>query len=766
MAGIIHSDIRRELKNEILTGVFAGPVIGLKFQTPTVSGITNERGEFHYRHGETVSFLIGRLVLGTTEGAPRVNLAQLISRVSGNIDKLHDPSVTNLARLVQTLDQDGDVENGVTIAPVVHEIVGSRVIMLDYPPGMHGANPAGQASFDSNPVIVDLLNELNAKPGVFTTKVPRKLCTAAAARNELRRNIRGIIKLTDVRIPLRDGSFVYADIFRPADDGHHPVIMSMSFYGKSFYHECICGEADANQKEEMEDRYFSGNPDGLQSENHETVNTSEWVPNGYAVVRIDARGVCKSPGLQAPLSRQEAEDYYDAIEWAGVQPWSNGNVVLWGMSYVAMTQHNVASLQPSHLKAMIAQGTDSDPYNEYLSGGGLLAEAWWTWWREIWSGNNRCGERRETDWMARLKANPFNDPSLYGPHSASFMRPEIEKATAPVWIVGPQTGIVIHQLGSSETFIRSTGARAKKFDFIDAWFPNCYRGETLATHQRYFDYWLKGIENGAADDPPVRVQVRTGNAASFELYENTWPIPRTEYTKLYLDASPSEWNGGDDSRRNFLRIVHTPPDAENSASYDAHLDLGQPIPFPKGYVGGTPRSSTGVSFVSDPMPEDMVLVGYMKVGLWVSSTSSDMDVHVSLRVVDDQDREIRYEAIVLPVDPEHISPVTYGVLKVSHRKLDDVRTTEYWPVHPHAAPDNSRLEKEETVWIEIGLNPSSALVRKGYRLRLDVQPNPPAGVPARRYDETYHIGATNRIFTGPRHQSYVQLPVVPAATKS
>lgn len=760
MAGINHSGSKQDFDGASLTGVFAGPVSGLKYQTPTMSGLTNGRGEFRYRHGEAVTFLVGHLVLGTIRGAPRVNLAQLAKRVAGNIGKLHDASVTNLARFLLTLDQDGDLENGVNIAPAVHDIVGSRVIPFDNPPIVVAAGVGGADRFDNDPVVVDLLKALNATAGVFTAKVPRKLCTGTAARNEMRRNIRGIIKTTDVKIPVRDGSYVCADIFRPADDGNHPVIMNMSFYGKSFYHECICSEADAIQKEEMEDRYFSGNPDGLQCENHESVNTADWVPHGYVVVRIDSRGVCKSPGEQAPLSRQEAEDYYDAIEWAGVQRWSNGNVGLWGMSYVAMTQHNVASLKPSHLKAMIALGTDSDPYNEYLSTGGLWSEAWWNWWWKIWSGKNHCGERRETEWMARLKANPFNDPDSYGPNSKSFMRPEVERASAAVWIVGPQTGAVIHQLGSSETFIRSTGANARKFDFLDAWFPDSYDGETVAAHRRYFDCWLKGIDNGAKNDAPVRVQVRTGNGSYLELYEETWPIARTEYLRLYLDASPSAWNG-DGIRKEFFRISHAPGTLEKSAAYDAHLELGKPIPFPKGHVGGTPRWSTGISFVSDPMTEDMVLAGYMKVGLWVSSTSSDMDVHVSLRVIDEQNREIRYEALVMPIDPEHIHPIFYGPLKVSHRKLDATRTTNYWPVHTHTAADYAPLEKNEVVAIELGLNPSSALVKKGYRLRLDIQPNTPAGIPSRAYEESYHLGATNTIYTGPDHPSYIQLPLVP-----
>ncbi len=748
---------------DVATGVFAGPVSGLGYQTPTRTGVTNERGEFRYGAGEAVSFLVGGLVLGTVAGAPRVNLAQLVHRVAGKLDKLRDPVVTNLARLIQTLDQEGDPENGVTIAPLVHALIGPMVVdfdQADADPAKVAGTAAGAGGFAADPMVTGLLERLNATPGVFTARTPRRLRTAAAARNELRRNIRGIVKMTDVEVPLRDGTFVYADVFRPADDGQHPVILNQGFYGKSFYHECICSEADALDREELEDRYFSGNPDGLQYENHESVDSAVWVPHGYVCIRVDARGVCKSPGRQAPLSVQEADDYYDAIEWAGTQPWSNGAVGLWGMSYLAMTQHNVASLQPPHLKAMIAVGTDADIYNETVYIGGLFGEGFWNWWWKAWSGRNFCGERRETDWMARVLATPFNDPAAYGPRGSIFMRPEIAKATAPVWIVGPQAGVAIHQLGSSETFIRSTGAKARKFDFVDAWFPYAYNGATIAEHMRYFDYWLKGIDNGAMDGAPVRVQVRTGNAAYYLLEEADWPIARTTYRRWYLDARPSEWQG-DGRRADVLRISATPPTVARSAHYAAHLDRGQPSLSPMGPVGGTPRWSTGIAFVGDPLPEDMVLVGYMKVGLWVSSTSSDMDVFVSLRVLDAQDREIRYEALVHPIDPLNAHPVGHGVLKVSHRTLDAARSTDYWPVHTHAEADYAPLARGAIVGIEVGLNPSTALIRAGCRLRIDVQPYSPSGVPVRAYDEGYHGDATNTVYTGPDHPSYVQLPIVP-----
>jgi hypothetical protein len=341
------------------------------------------------------------------------------------------------------------------------------------------------------------------------------------------------------------------------------------------------------------------------------------------------------------------------------------------------------------------------------------------------------------------------------------MRPEVEKATAAVWIVGPQTGVAIHQLGSSETFIRSTGAAARKFDFVDAWFPHSYKGSTVAEHMRFFDHWLKGEDNGAMDGAPVRVQVRTGNASYYVLEEAEWPIARTRYRRWYLDAAPSPWQG-DPRRSDLMRITESVPAAGNSARYEAHLELGRPTPAPSGPVGGTPRWSTGVSFVSDPLTEDMVLAGYMKAGLWVSSTSSDMDVFVSLRVIDEQDREIRYEALVHPIDPKNAHPVGHGMLKVSHRALDDAGSTEYWPVHTHTQADHRPLRDGEIVPIEIGLYPSTALIRKGCRLRVDIQPYTPAGLPVRAYDESYHVGATNTVHTGPDHPSYVQLPIVPS----
>ncbi|MDP9026704.1 MAG: hydrolase, partial [Actinomycetota bacterium] len=252
---------------DVLSGVVAGPNRGLRFQTPTLTGLTDDQGRFRYRTGESVTFLVGGLVLGGTKGAPRVNLAQLVDRSDGKVERLHDPMVTNLARFVQTLDADGDYEDGIIIVPAVHDVIGQIVLNfnqastdateVEEEAGDKGPGTAAMVAFSTDQTITfatdaavtGLLEKLNATPGVFTANTPRRLRDGAAARNELRRNIRGIRKLTDVRIPTRDGSYVCADVFLPDDEQQHPVVMNQGFYGKSFDHGIIAGPDDARKKE-------------------------------------------------------------------------------------------------------------------------------------------------------------------------------------------------------------------------------------------------------------------------------------------------------------------------------------------------------------------------------------------------------------------------------------------------------------------------------------------------------------------------------------
>ena len=744
-------------------GTFAGPIVGLRFETPTCSGVTDDEGRFDYRDGEVVAFSVGGLLIGAARGAERLTVADIVARVDGRLDKLADPGLTNIARFLQTLDQDGNADNGITLTPEIHEIVGQRAIDFRYGlMSLPGAPVDPVQAFTDDPAVAQLLDDLN-RAGVFTDATPRTLRSPAAARNEVRRNVLGIRRFRDVKIPLRNGSFVYADVFRPDGDAPVPVVMNCGVYGRAFVHHSICSEADAEHHEQMEDRYFSGNPDGFEYENHESINATEWIPRGYALVRVDGPGAGKSPGTLGIWGIDEAEAFHDAIEWAGEQPWSNGNVGLWGMSYYAMNQHAVASLDPPHLKAMIAIGTDADLYEEVMYTGGILNEEFFRFWYPGGVLPAICGEVDAKDFMAIAKANPFkdSDPSaIFGPRSEVLMSPDLSGVTVPLWAVAATSHPShFHQLGSSETYL-STPTTNKKLDFWENWFLKSYSAEAVEDHVAFFDHWLKGVDNGVMDRPPVRLEIRTGRGASYLQEEHEWPVARTEYRRMYLDASPAEWNG-ELRADHVLRLTDKVPDDERSVSYSAEVDLSAPrVPGP-----GLPTApcTPGATFLSEPLEEDTVLAGYSKLVVWVASTSEDMDLFVSLRVLDEQNREVDYcGPALIPGISTDFYPLAKGWLKVSHRALDAERSTEFRPKHTHLRADHAPLRDGEIVPVEVEIVPNTGLIRKGHRLRVDVQPYTGVGHGNRHaYDGSYHDGARNTIYTGPEHPSYVQLPVLP-----
>ena len=728
------------------TARFAGPVIGLKYETPTVSGVTNERGELPCRDGEQVAFLLGGAILGTTNCAERVTLAHLEADTVGRVERVNGYGITNMARLVQTLDQDGIVENGVTITPKMHEVIGNRP--LNFHRSVEEFTTAGKSGD-----IHQLLGELDDAK-VFAKPERRWLRSAVAARNELRRNIRGIIKMRDVRIPTRDGSYLMADVFRPDDDEPHPVVVTLSIYGKESFIGCVCNETDYERHEEIEDDFFSGNPHNERYENHESANTLDWVPYGYAVARVDGRGTCNSPGEQYPFSLQEAKDYYDTIEWLGTQPWSNGNVGTWGASYTGWNQPPMASLQPPHLKAMIPVSSDHKYTEDVVFIGGLYNEGFVKGWWLGWS-RETCRVRAGVNdlHLEATKLQPFfYDPAAHGPTGSLWMDPDMSKVVVPQWTeMPPDWYLNIHQRGTSEQFIRSaTPLKDKKLILSQAdWMADAY--DRVAEHRAFFDYYLKGKQNDIPNMPPVRLFIPTGNGAGYHRYADDWPVPGTNYTKWYLDATPSDWEG-DGQRSDFLRLSLKPPTADRSTTYSAEADVGQDSPPTPGRV---PCWATGASFVSDPLAEDLVLAGHMKLAVSISSTSSDADVHASFRVMDENNREVNYSGRA------NNAPMFWGPLQVGHRKLDPRWSTDWRPIYTYAKEDYKPLAKGEIVDTQVELWATALHVKAGHRLRLDVQPTSACGRRRLRYDPSYHVGAENTVYTGPDNLSYLQVPAIP-----
>src|SRR6185437_2784293 len=261
-------------------------------------------------------------------------------------------------------------------------------------------------------------------------------------------------------IPMRDGALLRGDVFRPKADGKFPVLMTFGPYGKDVPLKEFMQEAwDAIEK------FY---PDiiansSLKNLVWETPDPECWVPDGYIVIRVDARGCGKSPGRLAPNSPEEFRDFYDAIEWAGVQPWCNGKVGLTGISYHAAGQWRVASLKPPHLFALCPWMGTYDFFRDRTRQDGIYGSGFISrWWarsvlrnqhgndespyHDLYTGGKTTGDRALTpeqlaanraDYPGEILAHPLND-SFYQDRT-----PDLSKIDHPILVVANWGGLAL-----------------------------------------------------------------------------------------------------------------------------------------------------------------------------------------------------------------------------------------------------------------------------------------------------------------------------------
>ncbi|HKU28540.1 MAG TPA: CocE/NonD family hydrolase, partial [Candidatus Sulfotelmatobacter sp.] len=208
----------------------------------------------------------------------------------------------------------------------------------------------------------------------------------------------------EVAVPMRDGTRLFASLFRPTADGPHPVIMSVTPYGKDRAPDRV-----SNFLMRLSGIKF-GKLNCSRFTGFESPDPVHWVQQGYAVVQADVRGYHMSEGRAGVLRQQDAEDYYDLIEWAASQPWSAGRVGLMGVSYLAMSQWYAAALKPPHLRAIIPWEGASDLYRELAFHGGIPETKFVPLWAtmRLRRGHNPKYPMAE-NFLAEREAHPMND---------------------------------------------------------------------------------------------------------------------------------------------------------------------------------------------------------------------------------------------------------------------------------------------------------------------------------------------------------------------
>jgi len=520
--------------------------------------------------------------------------------------------------------------------------------------------------------------------------------TTTATDPYMREEVRdGMRILWHVPIPLSDGTVLRADVYMPAEKGAYPTIMSHGLYakGQSFQ------EAYAGQWNKMVEDF----PEILEGSSNkyqcwETTDPERWVPHGYAVVRVDSRGAGWSPGIQNVWSLQEIKDYYECIEWAAAQPWSNGNIGLLGISYYATNQWNVAAMQPPHLKAMIPWEGCSDAYREFYYHGGircLFLDSWLPKQRPMQYGygerarkNPNTGEsaagpvtlsdeeleRNRVDKVAEVKAHPLLD------EYHKELEVDWSKVTVPFLSSANWGGQGLHLRGNVEGFVQAASPQKwLEGHGLEHW-THFYTNYGLDLQKRFFDHFLKGEDNGWDKTPPVLLNIRYPGNKFVQRSEEAWPIPRTVWTKYYLDA-------GDMS-------LKAAPAAAASVEYEA--------------------MGSGVTFWLPPMQQDTEITGPLAAKLFISSSTSDADIFVVLRLYDPGGEEVVFRGAM-----DAHTPVAQGWLRASRRKLDPAKSLPYRPYHTH--DEKWPLVPGEIAELDIEIWPTCIVVPAGYRLALTVR---------------------------------------------
>jgi uncharacterized protein len=562
-------------------------------------------------------------------------------------------------------------------------------------------------------------------------------------------------------IVMDDGVRLDADVFAPIADGQCPVILTYGVYAKGLAYQ----DGYPHQWKKM----VADHPEILEGssnayQNWEVTDPERWIPHGYVVIRVDSRGAGWSPGFMDCNSPREIDDLYQCIEWAGTQPWSNGKVGLLGISYYASNQWRVAGLRPPHLAAIIPWEGQNDRYRDSGYHGGILSQ-----FQERWAKHQVANIQYGMG--ARAKKNPITGESVAGPVTLSDAElaknrvnvydelkkhplcdewhvsrsADLARVRVPLLSCANWGGQGIHPRGNFNGFVEASSKQKWLEAHGDSHWSLFSSAYGLDLQKRFFDHFLKGVDNGWEQTPPVTLNVRHPGEKFVRRSEQEWPLARTQWTKFYLDPVD-------------LRLSPTPGAAPGKIEYPAMGD--------------------GLTF-SMKMATETEITGPMAAKLFVASSTTDADLFLIVRVFDPQGTEVTFMG---STDPN--TPIANGWLRASHRRLDAARTLPYRPYHPHDRVQP--LTPGDVYECDVEIVASCIVVPAGWTLALTVRGKDyEYEGELSEFAKTFHYGTRgtggmthadpddrlpatfdNRVtvYSGGDRQSWLLLPIIPATS--
>lgn len=477
---------------------------------------------------------------------------------------------------------------------------------------------------------------------------------------------------SDVPVKMRDGVTLRVNVYRPIGHERVPVIMSAHPYGK----DAVPARSRSGRTVNMQYRIMP-QPDRVTMSawtGWEAPDPAYWVQRGYAVVNADARGGGTSEGTGELFSDLEAQDYEDLIEWAGTQEWSTGKVGLDGVSYLAISQYRVAARRPAHLAAICPWEGFSDLYRDFVRPGGIRENGF----SVLWSTLTARAARLSPPLRPALAAHVARD-DWYAQRT-----PAIDAIDVPILVCGSFSDHNLHSRGSHEVF-RRAGAGP---DSPPRWLYTHRRGkwstyyspEAAAVRARFFDHFLRGIDNGWDQLPPVRLEVHEGGPRPVAVRgETSWPPDDATQRELFLDASAGAMKEDPPTTAASHGFSTRGPGLEWTWRYGADLDI----------------------------------LGPMALRIFVEVRGCD-DLHLFAGV-----RKVTRAGVETLFEGSYgfdRAWVSYGWQRAAHRELDLRLSTPMRPVHTFAAAEP--LRAGEIVAVEIEMRDHATRLRAGDELRL------------------------------------------------
>ena len=557
---------------------------------------------------------------------------------------------------------------------------------------------------------------------------------------------------SDIRVPMHDGVTVSVDVYRPDADGRFPSILIRTPYNNN---------------------------------TEQAVAQGKWfAERGYVVIQGDVRGKFDSGGDFYPF-KNEPDDGFDTDEWIAKQPWFDGKLGTMGGSYVGFTQWSQALRGSRHLTAMAATVTTPDTYGNWFYTNGALNYAFALSWGAISIDGRVAQFTGAYDWPRVYRTLPIADAPRSAGHRAPHYRDWVAHPTrdahwsalshedkyetigVPILSVEGWYDIFLRGALQDHIAVRAKGktdnARRGKRIVIGPWVHSTGRRNNTPAGQaadpnavdfgaaaevdlqrvylRWFDYWLKGIDNGVLADPPVRIFVMGEN---YWRDEQEWPLARTEYTNYYL-ASGGRANSlrGDGSLSTRAasgaeldRYVYDPDNPVPTLG--GNLCCAQQVPSGPWDQRAAERRDDVLVFTSEPLTAPVEVTGPIVMKLFASSSARDTD----------------WTAKLVDVDADGFARnVQDGIVRARYRDA--------------SGKAGSPIEPGRVYEYTIDMWATSNTFLPGHRIRLEVSSS---NFP--RFDRNLNTGedpatstrmekATQTVYHSARYPSHVVLPVIP-----